>query len=101
MAEAWLAALSGSGLATADMAPDLALLRSPKDDDEVKNVKKAAYLVSNALLKFTVPQLEGESAHPVGWCAAAYWWGGDLALVARAEAAGTLACHPKEIESAW
>lgn len=59
MPEAWLAALAASGLATADMAADLAQLLSPKDEEEAKNVKKAAYLVGNALVKFTVPQLEG------------------------------------------
>lgn len=58
--EAWLAAVAGSGLATSDMAADLAALLSPKDDEEAKNVRKAAYLVSNALTKFAVPQLEGE-----------------------------------------
>ncbi|EFN58683.1 hypothetical protein CHLNCDRAFT_140286 [Chlorella variabilis] len=57
--EAWLAAVAGSGLATSDMAADLAALLSPKDDEEAKNVRKAAYLVSNALTKFAVPQLEG------------------------------------------
>lgn len=57
--EAWLAALAGSGLATMDMAADLAALLGPKDEEEVKNVKKAAYLVANALTKFAVPQLEG------------------------------------------
>lgn len=60
MPEAWLAALAGSGLATLDMAADLAALLGPKDDEEVKNVKKAAYLVANALTKFAVPQLEGK-----------------------------------------
>lgn len=58
--EAWLSALLGSGLATTDMATGLAALLSPKDDEEQKNVRKAAYLASNALQKFTVPQLEGE-----------------------------------------
>lgn len=61
MPEAWLAALVGSGLATTDMAADLAALLAPKDSEEQKNVRKAAYLASNALQKFTVPQLEGES----------------------------------------
>lgn len=59
--EAWLAALAHSGVASSDMAGDLALLMSPKDDEEAKNVKKAAYLISNALTKFAVPQLEGEA----------------------------------------
>ena len=59
--EAWLAALAQSGVASSDMAGDLALLLSPKDDEEAKNVKKAAYLISNALTKFAVPQLEGEA----------------------------------------
>ena len=44
------------------MAADLAVLLSPKDEEETKNVRKAAYLVSNALTKFAVPQLEGEPA---------------------------------------
>ncbi|KAI3435579.1 hypothetical protein D9Q98_001644 [Chlorella vulgaris] len=57
--EAWLAALAGSGVATSDMAADLASLLAAKDEEEAKNVRKAAYLASNALLKFTVPQLEG------------------------------------------
>lgn len=57
--EAWLAALAGSGLATADVAGDLGLLLSAKDEEEAKNVKKAAYLVASALTKFAVPQLEG------------------------------------------
>ncbi len=60
--EAWLAALAASGLATNDMAGDLAALLSPKDEEETKNVRKAAYLVSNALIKFAVPQLESEWA---------------------------------------
>ena len=64
--EAWLAALAASGLATTDMAADLAQLLSPKDDEEAKNVKKAAYLVGNALVKFTVPQLEGAWPRPAG-----------------------------------
>lgn len=41
-----------------------------QDDEEAKNVKKAAYLVSNALLKFAVPQLEG------GWAGAGRGRGG-------------------------
>ncbi len=75
MPEAWLAALAASGLATTDMAADLAQLLSPKDEEEAKNVKKAAYLVGNALVKFTVPQLEG--AWPLhagtGACRAGAW----------------------------
>lgn len=63
--EAWLAALGASGLATADVAGDLGQLLSPKDEEEAKNVKKAAYLVANALVKFAVPQLEG--APGCGW----------------------------------
>lgn len=66
--EAWLAALAGSGVATSDMAADLASLLAAKDEEEAKNVRKAAYLASNALLKFTVPQLEGEGGQAVDLC---------------------------------
>ena len=73
--EAWLAALGASGLATADVAGDLGQLLSPKDEEEAKNVKKAAYLVANALVKFAVPQLEGAPGcgWQYGWAGAAGW----------------------------
>jgi nucleosome binding factor SPN SPT16 subunit len=48
-AAAWLAALAASGLQTVYVASGLADTMSVKDEEEVKNVKKAAYLVSSAL----------------------------------------------------
>jgi Xaa-Pro aminopeptidase len=65
LADAWKQALSDTGLATADIAPALASVMSAKDEDEVKNVRKAAFLVSSALNNRGVKDIEGEQSFSI------------------------------------
>lgn len=55
----WQKKLGDTGCALVDVSSGLADAMGVKDDGEVKNVKKAAYLVSSAVNTFAVPQLEG------------------------------------------
>lgn len=48
-AAAWLAAMTAAGLQTVDVGSGLADTMSIKDEEEIKNIKKAAYLISSAL----------------------------------------------------
>jgi hypothetical protein len=59
-AEAWAAALAASELPVVDVSAAIGTLLSAKDDDEVKNVRKAAYLVSSAMNNRGVRDIEGE-----------------------------------------
>ena len=43
-----------------------------KDEDEQKNLRKAAFLVSSAVNSFAVPQIEGKPLGRRGW------WGGGV-----------------------
>ena len=43
-----------------DISANVGALLSAKDDEEVKNVRKAAYLVSSALNNRGVKDIEGE-----------------------------------------
>ncbi|KAL6771432.1 hypothetical protein ACKKBG_A26355 [Auxenochlorella protothecoides x Auxenochlorella symbiontica] len=58
-AEAWLARLLQADLATVDASAGLAHAMAVKDEDEVKNVKKAAFLASGVLTQFMVKEIEG------------------------------------------
>lgn len=58
--EAWLARLLQSSLATVDVSAGLAHAMAVKDEEEVKNVKKAAFLASGVLAQFMVKEIEGE-----------------------------------------
>lgn len=55
----WSAALSDSGLPTVDVASALADLLSVKDENEIINVKKAAFMTASVMKSSTVPRLEG------------------------------------------
>lgn len=59
VAALWLQKLAESGLKTVDVAPGLADAMAVKDEEEVKNVKKAAFLISSAMNNFAVGQIEG------------------------------------------
>ena len=59
-AEAWSAALAASELPVVDISTAVGTLLSAKEDDEVKNVRKAAYLVSSAMNNRGVKDIEGE-----------------------------------------
>lgn len=48
-----------SGLSTVDVGNALADLLSVKDDNEVTNVKKAAFMTASVMKTSTVPRLEG------------------------------------------
>lgn len=63
----WSAALSESGLPTTDVAMALADLLSVKDENEIINVKKAAFMTASVMKLSTVPRLEGKysSLQPV------------------------------------
>ena len=56
----WSAALSDSGLPTVDVASALADLLSVKDENEIINVKKAAFMTASVMKSSTVPRLEGK-----------------------------------------
>ena len=56
----WSAALSESGLPTTDVASALADLLSVKDENEIINVKKAAFMTASVMKQSTVPRLEGK-----------------------------------------
>jgi Xaa-Pro aminopeptidase len=58
--EAWSAALAASELPVVDVSAAVGTLLSIKDEDEVKNVRKAAYLVSSAMNNRGVRDIEGE-----------------------------------------
>jgi len=59
-AEAWAAALAASELPVVDVSASVGSILSVKDDDEVKNVRKAAYLVSSAMNNRAIRDIEGE-----------------------------------------
>lgn len=59
LAEAWNQALADSGLTTVDVAAGLAAAMTVKDDAEIKNVRKAAFLVSSAINNRGVKDIEG------------------------------------------
>ena len=54
-----MAALAASGLPTVDVSAHVSDVLTAKDGDEVKNVRKAAYLVSSALNNRGVKDIEG------------------------------------------
>ncbi len=60
-AEAWAAALAASELPVVDLSAAVGTILSAKDEDEVKNIRKAAYLVSSAMNNRGVRDIEGES----------------------------------------
>lgn len=51
--------MASSGIEVTDIAKDVGTLLLTKDEDEVKNIRKAAYLVSAALQRQAVKGLEG------------------------------------------
>jgi nucleosome binding factor SPN SPT16 subunit len=57
-ASAWLAALAGAGVAVVDVAAGLGEAMAVKDADEIMNVKKAGFLVSSALTKVGLKEVE-------------------------------------------
>lgn len=58
--EAWQRMVQEAGFNTVDVGEGLASAMAPKDEEESKNIKKAAFLVSSAVQSFAVPQIEGE-----------------------------------------
>lgn len=60
LTDKWSKALSESELPTFDVATALADLLSVKDENEVKNVKKAAFMTASVMKSATVPRLEGK-----------------------------------------
>ena len=56
----WSAALSDSGFLIVDVASALADLLSVKDENEIINVKKAAFMTASVMKSSTVPRLEGK-----------------------------------------
>ena len=63
LTDLWSSALEKSGLSTIDVGNALADLLSVKDDNEVTNVKKAAFMTASVMKTFTVPRLEGQYKH--------------------------------------
>lgn len=60
--EAWGKVLSESGLPVVDVSVGLGSVLAQKDDDEIKNVKKAAFLLSKAMTNGAVKEIEGTPA---------------------------------------
>ena len=60
LTDMWSDALTKSGLPTADVANALADLLSVKDETEITNVKKAAFMTASVMKSSTVPRLEGK-----------------------------------------
>lgn len=58
LAGVWAAAVAASGLATVDVAAGLSDVLSCKDEGEVKNVKRASFLLVNAMKGVVVPEME-------------------------------------------
>ena len=58
-AETWAAVLAASEVPTVDVSAEMGNLLASKEEDEVKNVRKAAYLVSSALNMRCGKRLEG------------------------------------------
>lgn len=63
-AESWNKLTAESGLQAVDVSASVGSILSPKDEDEVKNVKKAAFLLSKALTNRAIKDIEGEYL----WC---------------------------------
>jgi len=63
LTDLWSSALEKSGLSTIDVGNALADLLSVKDDNEVTNVKKAAFMTASVMKTSTVPRLEGLYKH--------------------------------------
>ena len=63
LTDMWSSALEKSGLSTIDVGNALADLLSVKDDNEVTNVKKAAFMTASVMKTSTVPRLEGLYKH--------------------------------------
>jgi nucleosome binding factor SPN SPT16 subunit len=53
-------AMQASELPTVDVASGLADAMSPKDEEEIKNVKKAGLLIGTALVNRAFKEVEGE-----------------------------------------
>ena len=81
LAALWLQKLGGCGAALVDAGAGLADAMSSKDEEEVKNVRKAAFLISAAVNAFAVPQIEGACA-PRGLALAGPWLGPGCHLLA-------------------
>ena len=60
LTDKWSKALSESELPTTDVANALADILSVKDDNEIKNVKKAAFMTASVMKSATVPRLESK-----------------------------------------
>jgi len=65
LTDLWSPALEKSGLSTIDVGNALADLLSVKDDNEVTNVKKAAFMTASVMKTSTVPRLEGLYKHRI------------------------------------
>uniref|UniRef100_A0A061QN78 FACT complex subunit n=1 Tax=Tetraselmis sp. GSL018 TaxID=582737 RepID=A0A061QN78_9CHLO len=59
LAQVWSSEVAKSGLQTVDVSQGISELLSVKEDGEVKNIKRACYLLINAMKGFVVPELEG------------------------------------------
>jgi len=51
--------MAESGLPIVDVSSSVGSILSPKDEDEVKNVKKAAFLLSKAMTNRAIKDIEG------------------------------------------
>jgi len=58
LAGLWAAAVGDSGLSTVDVSAGLSDVLSCKDEGEVKNVKRASFLLVNAMKGVVVPEME-------------------------------------------
>jgi Xaa-Pro aminopeptidase len=67
MAETWRHALAQSGLVAVDISAGLGEVLGVKDEDEIRNVKKAAFLAARAL-SHAVAKIEGKCCQG-GWLA--------------------------------
>ena len=59
LTDLWAAELEKSGLQTVDVSNAIAELLSVKDDAEITNVKKAAFMTASVMKTSTVPRIEG------------------------------------------
>ena len=60
LTDMWSDALSKSALSTVDVGSAFADLLSVKDENEIINVKKAAFMTASVMKSSTIPRLEGE-----------------------------------------
>ena len=59
LSQLWASSVADSSLTVVDVSVGISDVLSEKDEAEVKNIKRACYLLINTMKGFVVPELEG------------------------------------------